>query len=96
MEVGAVANTTAAKRALEAYRALQRRAPQPDAAPQHSFEVRLPSVAHAVLLRGWPPQLPCETNQRPMAPSGMARFGSDAVVNAPAHEVSEGNDICIG
>jgi len=37
-----VANTPAARRALEAYRALQRRASQPNAAAQHSFEVRLP------------------------------------------------------
>ena len=40
LEVGAVANTPAARRALDAYRALQRRTPQPGAASLHSFEVR--------------------------------------------------------
>ena len=51
MEVGAVANTPAARRALEAYRALQRRAPQPNAAAQRSFEVRPRCVGFAALLR---------------------------------------------
>ena len=35
-----MANTPAARRALDAYRALQRRATQVDAAPQYSFEAR--------------------------------------------------------
>ena len=52
MEVGAVANTPAARRALEAYRALQRRSPQPTAGAQHSFEVRQPFIGLATLLRG--------------------------------------------
>ena len=41
LDVGAIANTSAAKRALDAYRALQRRAAQPAVDSQYSLEVRI-------------------------------------------------------